>query len=153
MTDHVNTFLKSIRRKRHELMTISESAAELRASLLPAGIRYDRDRVQTSPEEKLSEVVADLVRIEKIQQKQIARLKEDLILAEQLISAMPTSECRELIRLRYLAGKVKPLTWAEVAERMGYSEDHARGKLHDKAIAEAQTEWTRLKENTPEHKI
>ena len=106
--------------------------------LMPSGIRYDLDKVQTSPEDRLSQSVADLVAVERRQKRQIERLMSDIAKAEKLIEVMPTPEYRELIRLRYVSGGLKLMTWEQVAEQMGYSADHVRGKLHGKAIAEAR---------------
>ena len=144
----VTIFLKSIRRKRLELRTLQENADELRGMLLPKAITYDRDKVQTSPEEKLSQIVANLIAVEKHQEVLANRLSKDILIAEQLIGAMTTPEYRELIRLRYLSGGTKPLTWEQIAEKMGYTPVHVRGKLHGKAIKEARAVW---KENTPEY--
>lgn len=144
----VTIFLKSIRRKRLELRTLQENADELRGMLMPKAITYDRDKVQTSPEEKLSQIVANLIAVEKHQEVLANRLSKDILIAEQLIGAMTTPEYRELIRLRYLSGGTKPLTWEQIAEKMEYSTDHVRGKLHGKAIKEARSVW---KENTREH--
>ena len=93
-------FLKQIRSERRELGVLQTTMAELRFMLLPSGIRYDKDKVQTSPADKMSEMVEELMSIERQQQKQVAKLKANLDKAEKLISAMPTPEYRELIRLR-----------------------------------------------------
>lgn len=146
-------FLKQIRTKRRELGVLQRTMAELRFMLLPSGIRYDKDKVQTSPEDKMSELVEELMSIESQEQMQIVRLKADLDKVETLIGAMPTPEYRELIRLRYVAGGLKPLTWDDIADQMGYTPAHVRGKLHGKAINEARKIWVDLsKENTPEYK-
>ena len=136
-------FLKQIRAKRRELNILQATIEELRFMLMPSGIRYDLDKVQTSPEDHLGRSVADLVAVERRQKKQVERLLNDLAKAEQLIEAMPTPEYRELIRLRYIAGQ-KPLTWEQVSEQMGYTPVHVRGKLHGKAITEARKIWTDL---------
>ena len=137
-------FLKQIRSERRELGVLQTTMAELRFMLLPSGIRYDKDKVQTSPADKMSEMVEELMSIERQQQKQVAKLKANLDKAEKLISAMPTPEYRELIRLRYISGGLKPLTWEKIADQMGYGVDHVRGKLHGKAIAEARKVWQDL---------
>lgn len=136
--------LKQVRAKRRELAILRESIAELRMMLMPSGIRYDKDKIQTSPKDKLSETVEKLVYLEKKYQKRIRCLSDDLAKVEELLEAMPTSEYREVLHLRYLAGRTKPMTWMEVAEKMGYSEDHVRGKLHGKALAEARKTWAKL---------
>ena len=137
-------FLKQIRTKRRELGILDNSIREMRFMLMPSGIRYDLDKVQTSPEDRLSQSVADLVAVELRQKRQIERLMSDIAKAEKLIETMPTPEYRELIRLRYVSGGLKLMTWEQVAEQMGYSADHVRGKLHGKAIAEARRVWAEL---------
>lgn len=144
MTD-ILKFLKQIRTKRRELGILENTMQELRFMLMPSGIRYDLDKVQTSPEDRLSQSVADLVAVERRQKRQIERLMSDIAKAENLIETMPTPEYRELIRLRYVSGGLKLMTWEQVAEQMGYSSDHVRGKLHGKAIAEARRVWADLK--------
>lgn len=144
MTD-ILKFLKQIRTKRRELGILENTMEELRFMLMPPGIRYDLDKVQTSPEDRLSQSVADLVAVERRQKRQIERLMSDIAKAEKLIEVMPTPEYRELIRLRYISGGLKLMTWEQVAEQMGYSSDHVRGKLHGKAIAEARRVWADLK--------
>ena len=143
MTD-ILKFLKQIRTKRRELGILENSIQEMRFMLMPSGIRYDLDKVQTSPEDRLSQSVADLVAVERRQKRQIERLMSDIAKAEKLIEVMPTPEYRELIRLRYVSGGLKLMTWEQVAEQMGYSADHVRGKLHGKAIAEARRVWADL---------
>lgn len=143
MTD-ILKFLKQIRTKRRELGILENSIQEMRFMLMPSGIRYDLDKVQTSPEDRLSQSVADLVAVELRQKRQIERLMSDIAKAEKLIETMPTPEYRELIRLRYVSGGLKLMTWEQVAEQMGYSADHVRGKLHGKAIAEARRVWADL---------
>ena len=143
MTD-ILKFLKQIRTNRRELGILENSIQEMRFMLMPSGIRYDLDKVQTSPEDRLSQSVADLVAVERRQKRQIERLMSDIAKAEKLIEVMPTPEYRELIRLRYVSGGLKLMTWEQVAEQMGYSADHVRGKLHGKAIAEARRVWSDL---------
>ena len=143
MTD-ILKFLKQIRTKRRELGILENSIQEMRFMLMPSAIRYDLDKVQTSPEDRLSQSVADLVAVELRQKRQIERLMSDIAKAEKLIETMPTPEYRELIRLRYVSGGLKLMTWEQVAEQMGYSADHVRGKLHGKAITEARRVWADL---------
>lgn len=137
-------FLKGIRAKRRELGSLQTTIDELRFMLMPSGIRFDIDKVQTSPKDRMGQSVADLVAVEHLQETQRQRLLSDLAKAEQLIDAMPTSEYRELIRLRYITGGMKPLTWEQIADQMGYTPVHVRGKLHGKAIKEARKVWVDL---------
>ena len=53
-------FLNSIRDKREEVNLLKGKRNELYYSLMPSGIRYDLDKVQTSPEDRMPVVAGDL---------------------------------------------------------------------------------------------
>lgn len=136
-------FLKGIRSERLEVIRLKEERDTLYYSLMPSGIRYDLDKVQTSPQDKMLAVAGRLYEIQEIIDRRIDKLSADVALAHKVIDAVPTPECRELLLLRYLTGSRKPMTWTEIADRMEYSIDHVQGKLHGKAIREARTIWER----------
>ena len=56
----VKQFLYSVRDEQKEIEELTDRIYEMRMSLLPSGIRYDTDKVQTSPEDKLSECEAKI---------------------------------------------------------------------------------------------
>ena len=141
MTDVIILF-KRIRTARRELADIQRTKEELRFMLLPSGIRYDKEKVQVSPSDKMHETADELLDLERVEDEQIERLKADILTAERVIADMKNPTHRELIRLRYLSGGIKPLTWEQVAKRMGYDADHVRGRLHGNAIKEAQQVFT-----------
>lgn len=136
-------FLKSIRSKRAEITTLKRARDELYWSLMPSGIRYDLDKVQTSPQDRMSETAGDLYEIQDKLDHMIAALASDVNLAVDLVSQMPTPECRQLITLRYLGTDRELSTWESVAQDMGYTPEYVRGELHGKAIKEARTVWTK----------
>lgn len=137
-------FLKSIRSKRAEITTLKRARDELYWSLMPSGIRYDLDKVQTSPQDRMSETAGDLYEIQDKLDHMIAALASDVNLAVDLVSQMPTPECRQLITLRYLGTDRELSEWENLAQDMGYSLDHVKGFLHGKAISEARTVWAKL---------
>jgi len=141
-------FLKCIRSKRFELADLKEQRDEIYYSLMPSGIRYDLDKVQTSPTDRMPDVAGDLAEVQAIIDQRIERLSGDIMLANHVIDQMPTAECRQLLMLRYLSGKRRPLSWNDIADKMDYSVDHVQGKLHRKAINEARAVWR--KENSSE---
>lgn len=61
--------------------------------------------------------------------------------AEVLINKIKDGKLRTLIKCRYILGE----TWYEVADRLGVTEDHARGYLRHRAINELERQ---LKLNT-----
>ncbi len=144
-------FLKNIRGERFELERVKETRRDLYYSLMPSGISYDGDKVQSSPSDKLSEGMAEIAELDsQLAQKQKC-LTQHIIYANSLVDRIPAPECRELLGLRYLdiTGDRSPMSWQEIADCMGYSVDYVRGKLHGKAIRLAREIWKR--EHTGTH--
>ena len=134
-------FLKGIRAERMEISRLTEAREQLVDTLFPPAIRYDRDRVQTSPTDKMITVAAELDEIDRDIEQRIVKLSEDVRLAYQIVGQLKTPECREVIMLRYLMGKRRPLTWREIAQEMSYSVQHVKGKLHGAAVKELRAGW------------
>lgn len=137
-------FLKSIRSKREEMYTLKRARDDIYYSLMPSGIRYDLDKVQTSPEDRMSATAGDLYEIQTKLDGMIAALNKDINLAVDLIQQMPTPEYRQLLTLRYLGGDRELSTWENVARDIGYTPEYTRGELHGRAIREARTVWVKL---------
>lgn len=145
----VLVFLKRVQAEIAEASVVRRRIDELRSTLLPAGIRYDRDKVQGSPADRMPDVMGEIDDFVRQNSKMLARLTSDLIKAQTLIEKMETPEYRQLLTLRYLMSS--PMSWKDVAREMGYSVDHVRGKLHGSAIREARALWNKAagsKENT-----
>lgn len=136
-------FLKSIRAKRNELNTLVETRDTLRATLMPSGIRYDLDRVQTSPSDRMLEVNVDLYEINITIENRMNLLIRDIQLATHVIDQIEPSELRTLLWLRYISGD-RPTTWEDVAKEMNYSVQHVKEYMHEKAISEARIIWRNL---------
>ena len=141
-------FLKSIRHKRIELAAIKSYEEDLRLSLLPSGIRYDLDKVQTSPTDRMLEMVAKLTDMQERETDQKEALIADIELAERMVDAMPTSRYRTLLRLRYLYG-AEPMSWQQVADALGVDSTHARARMHGSAIAEIRSIWGKYEKDRP----
>lgn len=141
MTD-VLKFLKGIRAKKKEIEALKLARNELYYSLMPSGIRYDLDKVQTSPGDRMPGVAGDLYEIQQQLDEMITSLAQDIIRATQLVNRMQTSEYRQLLVLRYINLDRKGSTWESVAKNMGYTPEYVRGELHGKAIKEARAIWS-----------
>ena len=128
-------FFKTVRNERADIETLQLRIKELQLSLLPRGIRYDSDKVQTSPSDQMLEVAAKVDALERKMQAKLVKLNQDMVRAMEIVQAMPTPEYRQLLTLRYLTGH---MSWEEIAEIMGYSQEHVRGYLHRAAIEEAR---------------
>lgn len=74
-------YLMQVRRTESQIKRLEMKAKELRSCLLPGAIRYDTDKVMNTPQDKLSEIMAEVDEIERnIQAKKVekARLVEEI---------------------------------------------------------------------------
>lgn len=89
----------------------------LKSSLLPSGIRYDLDKIQTTPEDHFSEVMAEVAsleqEIEELQRKLQASLLE---LGDALEKLDDETEKTVLVEF-YIGG----ITLPEISAHIGYS--------------------------------
>lgn len=116
----VKTFLYSVRNELKEIRQIEERIREMDAALLPAAIRYDRDRVQTSPRDLLPEIAAKRDGYERILEKKLVSLYTKRAAAQSLIDTLEKAEERIVLSLFFLSD-TRP-SMKQVAERIGYSE-------------------------------
>lgn len=129
-------FFRMIRSERQDIETLQIRIQELQLSLLPSGIRYDTDKVQTSPSDKMLEVTAKVDALERQMNRKLKKLNDDMIKAIAIVQAMPTPEYRKLLTLRYL--DKDRMSWEQIADNMGYSVDHVKGYMHKNALNEAR---------------
>lgn len=115
----VKQFLYSVRDEQKEIEELTDRIYEMRMSLLPAGIRYDTDKVQTSPEDKLSECEAKIADYSKM----LGQKKEALIQRRQqvqgMIDLLEDSRERQVLDIYFLS--VKRLSMEDVSALIGYS--------------------------------
>jgi hypothetical protein len=115
---------------------MAERSAYLRATLYGRAIRYDTDKVQSSPADTMSDRLADVcdhdARIRKRQRK-LDKQKTDV---RQYLYRMPNTDYARALDLFYLSlsddGKL--LTWADVARVLGKDESYIRKVTHYRAI-------------------
>ena len=132
MMMRAKAFLKQCRREIAEYRLMVERLEWLRGTLLPAAIRYRQVDVQNSVGgDKLSEVMPEIVELEGTLFDRVQILAEHQTAAEIMISRLENPQHRTLLRLYYLHDPV--LTWAEVADRMHYSEDAVK-HMHGYAL-------------------
>lgn len=72
-------FLMQIRRKEIIIRRKETQRDELRACLLPGAVRYDRDKVQSTPTDKMSDVMARVDELDR-EIEQLRREKAPLII-------------------------------------------------------------------------
>lgn len=118
MDKEVYSFLNSARVLHWRWLRLKAKHDELELGLLPAAIRYDKDKVQTSPEDAISKIVAEINELEKeMALTQLAK-RQQIEEIDKAISKLESEEQKTVLVLRYI-NRV-PVT--KIAELMGYAE-------------------------------
>ena len=132
-----------IDQKRKELERIQNEAYGVK------GMRYDTDRVQTSPVDHMPDMVIRCIELEEEIRKDIER---NIELRHQIIyqiQGMPDLKHVQLLYKKYVELKTNP----EIAGEMNMAEDTVR-KIHTKALQEftrvyGQRSFVRIKPSPP----
>ena len=111
-------FLNSARVLHWEWLRLKAKHDELESCLLPAAIRYDKDKVQSSPEDPMSKVVAEVMELEKEMKRVQLNKSRQIAKIDKAISQLESDEERTALTMRYINRKAVK----EIAEEMGYSE-------------------------------
>lgn len=128
-------YLKSIRNEQKELVNLKAQKDSVYFSLLPSGIRYDRDRIQISPEDIFPDKVIRMTELTKEIDSHINYLERNKTKALRMIRKIENSKHRQVLILYYLTLNMDglPMSWIDVAELMGYSEDRVK-HIHGDAL-------------------
>jgi DNA-directed RNA polymerase specialized sigma subunit len=132
-------FLQSIRMERMEVDHMSDMLEELRTSLLPSAIRYDKIDVQVSlPDDPMAETFAKIEEIETQIRDHLTGMMDKYNRAVALVLQLEKSEHRQVLQAYYL-DPAHP-KWQQVADRLGYSEQHIF-RLHNDAIEQLEKDF------------
>lgn len=110
--------LYKVRSAEQELLELRMQIDRLEWSLLPSGISYDKDNVQSSPrnqmEEKMPEII-DLISMYERRMKALLALK---IECEKIMEQMENPLHRVMIQKYFFDGK----TYEKIAEELNYTD-------------------------------
>ena len=115
MTGH--EYMMQVRRIELRIRRITLQIEELESSLLPQGIRYDKDKVQTSPEDTLSKIAGRISDLEK-QRTQLVRERRLLLLEIQDALDRLDNEQEQIVLEAYYLSR---MSMREIAEMISYS--------------------------------
>ena len=126
-------YLQRVRGCVHTVAMIRSEIAELERSLDGVGaVRYDREHVSgTSDDDGLLRRIERMESLRAEFQEELDRNLQAQADAHKALSNV-RQPWRAVLTYRYLEG----LPWADVAERVGYSEDHVRKDMHDNGLVE-----------------
>lgn len=138
----VKRFLYAVRDEQKEIAELQERIADLRASLLPSAIRYDKDAVQTSTSDVITDKMIKIAEYDALLEKKIVGLYARRAKAQKLIDLLPDSLERQVLSIYFLSDG-RP-TMEQVAGKLNYSVqhtfriyasglDHLRGRYKDES--------------------
>lgn len=117
MNKQAYEFLNSARVLHLQWLRLKAKHDELESCLLPAAIRYDKDKVQTSPEDPMSKIVAEINELESrmnlVQYQKAKRIDE----IDKVLSSLESEEMRTALTMRY----INRITVSDIADAMGYA--------------------------------
>lgn len=117
---NAKALLYQVRDEQKEIDIIRRKIEEAELALLPSGIRYDRDKVQASPDDPMLKLAVKLDRYEAELRKHQAALLTKRTKAIRMVSRLTDSTQRQVLELYFLGGR-RIRMW-EVAQIIGYSE-------------------------------
>ena len=112
-----------------ELRIVRMKIERLEGCLQGHAIRYDIDKVQTSPSDPVADIMARLDTLLDREKELQAEMAEAVSDVSGLIESLEDNKSRLVMHYRYVAG----LRWPVIAEMVGCSERHVF-RIHDKAI-------------------
>ena len=116
------SYLRQIQEVERVLNNKRDELEALRYKASGAGaIRYDKDRVQTSPQDYLAMAMADIIEIEKQIEEDEASIENIKGQAYTIVRQMEQPDHRAIIEWLYLNG----LSMSDTAARMSMSERNA----------------------------
>jgi hypothetical protein len=106
-------------------------------SLLPSGIRYDKDTVQTSPDDTMPEKVESMLELDEKLRDMIHDLERRELMALSVIQKIPESEHRQVLILYYLTMRDDNslLSWEDVATKI-CKEVRQTQRIHELSLKE-----------------
>lgn len=110
-------FLNSARVLHWNWLRLKAKHDELESCLLPAAIRYDKDKIQTSPEDAMSKIAAEVIDLEKQMAILQRRKAEQVERIDKALKALESDEERTALTMRYINRVPVP----DIAKEMGYS--------------------------------
>lgn len=118
--NEMSMYLGRVRNLIRKEQKLRQHIEELRLSLLPSGIRYDKDKVQTSPLDQMLEALSEIDHYERKRLKVVKVLIDTRSIIARKLIILPQKEYYVLSQY-YLGLK----TMNDISEDLGVTERHA----------------------------
>lgn len=118
MTNKLYNILTKPSSIKADIKRMQERIDDLRLMMLPSAIRYDKDKVVSSPSDPMSKYIINLEKYELKQKKLMDQYVEARDTMIELIDRLEIPCQRDVIQYRFMNG----LKFYEIAEEIQYSE-------------------------------
>jgi len=133
VTDELYTLLSGYQREKATIASLNLKIEELETSLLPDAIRYDIDRIQTSPKDTLSETMCEIMELIREKEEAINRAEEALRVVTKTIELVSDEKIQSMLINRWIGCE----GWVETSKKMRWSLRWCY-KLNKKAMSELE---------------
>ena len=118
MSKTVEVYLGKPRWMQSEISALTEQIATLKTSLLPAGIRYDKDKVQTSPDDQMSAIFSRIDELERERDAKALERSQYIDSMRETFLHLSRPDYYDVLNLRFIAN----LTVKDTAKQMKIDE-------------------------------
>lgn len=129
MTGNIYDHLLRPRRLSDDIYRLGLRRAELSASLLPAAVTYDTDRVQVTPDDRVASIMAEVADIDARIEELKREKAETIMQISQEIDQLEDSRERVVLDAYYMGHQ----SMTEISEYLHYSLPHTY-RLRDSGI-------------------
>lgn len=117
MNNTTYLFLNSIRFIDAKINRLAAKRYQLETCLLPTGIRYDKDKVQTSPEDTVSKICSDIAECDKEIDLLVEKKRKQILIVDGTLAKLPSDTEQTVLILRY----IQRVPVKQMAKEMGYT--------------------------------
>ena len=127
--NEVYAFFGKPRLHDNKIKRLESTIEGLRDCLLPGGMRYDTDRVQTSPSDKTTEIMCRIIELESELEEERQKKANAVMEIDKALMKMPEGPYKQLLA-EYYIGRIDIY---KIADGMGVSVRHCY-RLRKKAV-------------------
>lgn len=110
-------YMMQIRRIELRIKRLTLQIQELESCLLPQGIRYDKDKVQTSPEDTLSRIASRIIVLEKLRDDLVHDRVELMLEITDALDQLDSEQEKVVLEAYFLSR----MSMTEIADMISYS--------------------------------
>lgn len=133
----VKSFLRGVRKEHIEINAKIRARDSLYSLVTGSAIRYDIDRVQTSPQgDKMDKILSKVADVDAMLEPRIDNASEMIAQAIEMIDSLSLPEYRAILTDYY----INCYKWENVAELNSYSIQHTK-KIHGDALNELRIRY------------